>query len=173
MKIAVVIYSRHLSCWRRRRLTLLSLQSECADLHKCVYVRVNNSWSSFIYRRSEYKVILWIFANRLSIRKPFGIFVTSAKLWVHWLCTSTTASYTRVYLWIFSDYYGECEMADASTYLERSNRALHLSMACSSLHGREGRSQQSSLAFKDTVTITACWKVFFTLPLIHFNQSML
>ncbi len=30
---------------------------------KCVYVRVNHSWSSFIYRRSEYKGFLWIFGN--------------------------------------------------------------------------------------------------------------
>ncbi len=53
MNIAVVSYSRHLSCWRRRGLTLLSLWSEWADpdLHKCVYVRANHSWSSFIYRR--------------------------------------------------------------------------------------------------------------------------
>ncbi len=36
------------------------------DLPKCVYVCVNQSRSSFIYRRSEYKVFLWIFANRLS-----------------------------------------------------------------------------------------------------------
>ncbi len=46
----------------------------------------------------------------------------SANLWVHRLCASITASYTLVYLWIFIDYYSECEMADASTYLERSNR---------------------------------------------------
>ncbi len=59
---------------------------------------------------------------------------------------------TLVYLWIFIDYYGECEMADAATYLERSNRDLHISMICSSLHGREGWSQQSSLAFKETWT---------------------
>ncbi len=28
------------------------------ELPKCVYVRANHSWSSFIYRRSEYKVFL-------------------------------------------------------------------------------------------------------------------
>ncbi len=68
INIAVVIYSRHLSRWRRRGLTLLSFWRECADpdLPKCVYVRPNHSWSSFIYRRSEYKVFLWIFANHLS-----------------------------------------------------------------------------------------------------------
>ncbi len=56
MNIAFVIYSRHLSRWRRRGLTLLSLWRECADpdLPKCF--RANHSWSSFIYRRSEYKV---------------------------------------------------------------------------------------------------------------------
>ncbi len=46
----------------------------------------------------------------------------SANRWAHWLCASTTASYTLVYLWIFIDYYGECEMADATTYLEQLNR---------------------------------------------------
>ncbi len=68
MNIAVVIYSRHLSCWRRRGLTLLSFWSECADpdLPKCVYVRVNHSWSSFIYRRSEYKVFFKKLPNCLS-----------------------------------------------------------------------------------------------------------
>ncbi len=36
----------------------------CAlDLHKCVFVRANHSWSGFIYRRSEYKVFKWILAN--------------------------------------------------------------------------------------------------------------
>ncbi len=36
------------------------------DLPKCVYVHTNHSWSSFIYRRSENKVFLINFANRLS-----------------------------------------------------------------------------------------------------------
>ncbi len=60
MNIAVVIYSRHRSRWRRRGLTLLSFWRECADpdLSKWVYVRTNHSWSSFIYRRSEYKGFL-------------------------------------------------------------------------------------------------------------------
>ncbi len=35
---------------------------------------------------------------------------------------------------------------------------LHISMVCSSLHGREGRSQQSSLEFKATWTRSVCWK---------------
>ncbi len=59
---------------------------------------------------------------------------------------------------------------------------LHLSMVCSSLLRREGRSQQSSLAFKATWTKKGLHeniadydrvKVFFTLPLRNFNQSML
>ncbi len=68
MNIAVVIYSRHLSRWRCRGLTLLSFWRECAnpDLPKCVYVRANHSWSSVKYRRCEYKGFLFIFANRLS-----------------------------------------------------------------------------------------------------------
>ncbi len=68
MNIAVVINSRHLSSWKRRGLMLLSFWREWADpdLHKCIYVHVNHSWSSFMYRRSEYKGFLWIFANRLS-----------------------------------------------------------------------------------------------------------
>ncbi len=57
MNITVVIYSRHLSCWKRRGLTLLSFWRECSDpdLPKSVFVRVNHSWSSLTYRRSEYK----------------------------------------------------------------------------------------------------------------------
>ncbi len=35
------------------------------DLPKCVWVHSNHSWSSFIHR-SQYKVFLWIFANRFS-----------------------------------------------------------------------------------------------------------
>ncbi len=57
-----------------------------------------------------------------------------------------------VYHWIFIDYYGECETADVSMYLEWSDRYLHISMFCSALHRREGWSQQSSLAFKATST---------------------
>ncbi len=49
-------------------------------------------------------------------------------------------------------------MADASTYVERSNRNLHKSMICWSCHIREGRSQQSSLVFIATWTRSACWK---------------
>ncbi len=74
-------------------------------------------------------------------------------------CASTTASYTLVYIWIFINYYGEIEMAATSMYLERSNmESTHISMVCSSLHRREGRSQQSSLAFRGTWTRTECWK---------------
>ncbi len=71
MNIAVIIYSWHLSCWRRRELTLLSFWRECGDpdLPKCVYVCANHSWSSFIYRRSEYKGFLWIFMNLVTPRK--------------------------------------------------------------------------------------------------------
>ncbi len=36
------------------------------DLLKCIYVCANHSWSSFTYRINDYKVFLWIFANRLS-----------------------------------------------------------------------------------------------------------
>ncbi len=92
----------------------------------------------------------------------------SANLLAHWLCASTTASYTLVYLWKCIDYYGKREMADASMFLERSKRESTHIMVCSSLHGREGRSQQSSLAFKAT------WikEVFFTLPFRNSNQSM-
>ncbi len=64
MNIAVVIYSQHLSRWRCRGLTFSFLRG-CADpgLPKCVHVHENRSWSSFIYRRREYKGCLWIFAN--------------------------------------------------------------------------------------------------------------
>ncbi len=69
MNIAVIIYSQHLSRWRRRGLTLLSFWRECAapDLPKCIYVQANHSWSSFPFRRwVGNKGFLWIFANRLS-----------------------------------------------------------------------------------------------------------
>ncbi len=124
------------------------------NLHKCIYVRPNHLWSSFICR-SEYKG----FYETLQIAFPNNVLVSqfcgwslvcsidiyiprcliidclyrpqyishppflewSDNLWAHWLCATTTASYTLVYLWIFIDYYGKCEMADASTYLEWSN----------------------------------------------------
>ncbi len=68
MNIAVIIYSRHLSCWRRKGLTLLSLWSECADpdLPKCVNVRANHSWSSPPTEEVCISFFLWIYANRLS-----------------------------------------------------------------------------------------------------------
>jgi len=65
MNIAVVIYSRHLSRWRRSELRLF-LKRMRPDLPKCVYLCANNLWSSFTYRRCEYKVFLWIFSNCLS-----------------------------------------------------------------------------------------------------------
>ncbi len=59
MNIAVIIYSWHLSRWRHRGLMLLSVLRECADnLHKCIYVRANHSWSSFIYTRIKYEVFV-------------------------------------------------------------------------------------------------------------------
>ncbi len=71
-------------------------------------------------------------------------------------------------------------MADASTYLERSNRDLHISMVYLSLHRREGWSQQSSLmqhgvyqCAENRADFDRVKKVFFTLPLRNFNQSML
>ncbi len=185
------------------------------DLHKCVYVRANHWWSSFIYRRREYKgfygslqiavpnnVLVsqirgWSLVYSIDIytliphyglflwamiRKPSAIFGTVCESWIA-LTVSITRSYTLLYLGIFIDYYGECEMADMSTYLEWSNReSTHISTVCSSLHGRDGRSQQSSLAFKATWTKKrraenrAAFdrvKVFFTLPLRYINQNML
>ncbi len=55
MNIAVVVYSRHLSRWRRRGLTFVFEGNAPPDQPKCVYVRANHSWSSFTYRRSEHK----------------------------------------------------------------------------------------------------------------------
>ncbi len=144
-------------------------------LHKCIYVRPNHSWSSFIYRRSEYKG----FYESLQIAFPNNVLVSqfrsmlhryiyiprcliidrfygpryvsnppflerSANLWAHWLCASTTASYS---LYIFE--YSLIIMVNARWLTRQriwSGRIgnLHISMVCSSLHGREGRSQQSS-----------------------------
>ncbi len=75
-------------------------------------------------------------------------------------------------------------MTDTSMYIWSGRIGkLHLSMVCSSRHGREGRSQQSSLAFKETTRLDQraenradfdrVKKVFFTLPLRNFNHSML
>ncbi len=150
MNIAVVSYSWHLNRWRCRGLMFLSFwgregegNAPIPDLPKCVNVRANHSWSSFIYRRSKYKG----FYESLQIAFPNNVLVSlfsgwslvcsmdlyiprclivdcfygpwymshppflewSANLWVHWLCASTTASYMLVYIWIFLDYYGECE----------------------------------------------------------------
>ncbi len=69
MNTAIVIYSQHLSRWRRSglRLFLKGMHpSESNNQPKWVFVHTNHSWSSFTYRRSEYKIFLWIFANRLS-----------------------------------------------------------------------------------------------------------
>ncbi len=76
MNIAVVIYSQHLSRWRCRGLTLLSFWRECAnpDLPKCVYVCANHSWSSFIYRSSEYKIVF--FYESLQIAFPNNVLVS-------------------------------------------------------------------------------------------------
>ncbi len=141
------------------------------DLHKCIYVCPNHLWSNLTFRRSEYKgfyeslqiaipnniaflglslvcsidiyiprclIMDYFYGPRYVSKPPF--LEWSANLWAHWLCASITEMYTLVYLWIFIDY-GECEMTDASTYLERWIINLNISMVCSSLHGREGRSQ--------------------------------
>ncbi len=71
MNIAVVIYSRHLSHWRRRGLTLLSLWSECAKrqspicLDASMFARIIRDPAS---PTEEVSIcfFLWIFANRLS-----------------------------------------------------------------------------------------------------------
>ncbi len=76
------------------------------------------------YNRTACKVWEWA-----EIRKPSAIFGASVNFWTSWLCASTTASYTHVYLWIFVDDYGEwrqvdrSKMADAPTYLKWLNRA--------------------------------------------------
>ncbi len=70
MNIAVVIYSQHLSRWRCRGLTLLSFLKGMGQIP--VYVHANHSWSSFIYRRSEYKVFYW----SLQIAFPNNVLVS-------------------------------------------------------------------------------------------------
>ncbi len=65
MNIAVVIYSRHLSRWRRGGLRYFSFEVNplIPDLRLCSR---ESFVISFIYRRSEYKDVLWIFVNHLS-----------------------------------------------------------------------------------------------------------
>ncbi len=74
MNTAVIINSRHLSRWRRSGLTSLSFWSESSDpdLHKCIYVCPKHSWSSFIYRRSEYEG----FCESLQITFPNNVLVS-------------------------------------------------------------------------------------------------
>ncbi len=181
------------------------------DLNKCIHVCTNHSWSSFIYRRSEYKG----FYESLQIAFPNNVLVSQFHGWIllfsidiprcliidcfygpryvsHppflersanlWCidCVSTT-SYTLVYLlnihwllWWMRDGW----RVNITGVVKQD---LHISMVCSSLHGREGRSQQSSLGFKETWTKSACWRqswfwqgknLFFTLPLRIFNQML-
>ncbi len=47
------------------------------DLHKCVFIRPNHSWSSFIYRRSEYKG----FYESLQIAFPNNVLVSQFRGW--------------------------------------------------------------------------------------------
>ncbi len=102
----------------------------------------------------------------------------SANLWVHWLCASTTASYTLVYLWKFIDYYGECEMGDASMYLERSNRASTHIYGLLIIPRKRGRSQHNSLAFKGTWTKNGMLKTELILTgwrrcILHYHWELL
>ncbi len=73
MNIAVVGYSWHLSRWRCRGLTFLSLWRECADpnLPKCVCSH-ESFVISFIYRRSEFMG----FYESLQITFPHNVLVS-------------------------------------------------------------------------------------------------
>ncbi len=68
MDISVLIYSRHLSCWRCSGLAYLCLWRECVpDLPTCVYVRMNHSWSHPLHLQKKWVYsFIWIFANHLS-----------------------------------------------------------------------------------------------------------
>ncbi len=120
-----------------------------------------------IYLDASLLTLLYLWA---AIRKHLPFFERSVNLWAHWLCTSTTASYTLVYLWIFIDYYGECEMADTSTYLKRPNGEYTLIYGLLVTLWKRGA---ESAAFKETWTRSVSWKQswflqgkgVFTLPL--------
>ncbi len=105
-----IIYYWHLSCWRHSGLRLFLKGNASSDLPKCVYVRLNHSWSSLAYRRSEYKVLLW---RQMQITFPNNVL--------------------------------------ASKFTAKVNSLLITPR-------REGRGQQSSLAFKGTWTKMAYWK---------------
>ncbi len=183
MNIAVVVYSRHLSRWRRRGLTLFSTL-KCDAPNLPIYINasmfcVNHSWSSFIYRRSEFKgfyeSLQIAFPNNLLFSQFHGwSLVCTIDIYIHrclimdcfygprYILESVWESLRRIdcvrlqvirlyIIWIFIDYYGECETWLMSQCIWSGRIAyLHISMACSALHRREGRSQQSSLAFKAT-----------------------
>ncbi len=76
--IAVIIYSRHLSCWRCRGLKLLSFLKGMRRSPICLnaFVHANHSWSSFIYR-SEYKGFLMNLCNRF----PNNVLVSKFRGW--------------------------------------------------------------------------------------------
>ncbi len=78
MNKAIIIYSWHLSHWRRRGLTYFRFEVNVPipDLHKCIYVRPNHLWSSFIYR-SEYKG----FYESLQITFPNNVLVSQFRGW--------------------------------------------------------------------------------------------
>ncbi len=114
MNIAVVIYSWHLSRWRHSGLCLFLKGMHWSPICLNAFVRANHSWSSFIYRRSEYKCFFMHLC-----KLPF--FLTC------WLASSVA-------------------------------KVNSLSENGSSPHGREGRGQKSSLAFKGTCNKTARWK---------------
>ncbi len=72
MNIAVVIYSRHLSCWRCTQVDYFCFGREWAPhLPKCIYGRANHLWSSFTDRSIRFfNESLWIaFPNNVLVSK--------------------------------------------------------------------------------------------------------
>ncbi len=53
------------------------------NLHKCIYVRPNQSWSSFIHRRSEYKGLY----ESLQIVFPNNVLVSQFRGWSLVVCS--------------------------------------------------------------------------------------
>ncbi len=72
MNKAVIIYSRHLSRWRRRGFTFFLKGMRRS---RSAYVRANHSWSSFIFRRSIrvlYDSLKIAFSNNMVVSQFWG-----------------------------------------------------------------------------------------------------
>ncbi len=97
----------------------------------------------------HYRLFLWA-----AIRKPSTIFgKVCESLSALTVCVFNSKLYACIYLNIHRLLWLTCQR-----FWSGRIGNLHISMVCSSLHGREGWNQQSLQGFKETWTRTACWR---------------